>query len=390
MSENNHDVALNIEQPGPKISGFRAGSKVQAIIPTTLGELAMVAAAVINGGMAPESYTVPDEQATKSRIMLGIMKGAEVGLPPITALSTIAIINNRPCIWGDGAQALILRSGVMSDYEETWEGGQEKVGAGEEMHEPISADFPDTLTCVVRMWRSGIETAFEGRFSVRDAKRAHLWANTRKQPWLHFPRRMLKVRARAFAQRDGFADVLAGLSIREEIEDLPAPPPEKTDISGLEGLGEQRAIAAPAATEQDPGASRIVPETKNPHSPVESQEQPPSSVGESPARPAAAVDQTPAASSPSPSDIDDSEWWATALSDGVYAVSVPARGRATTGRDLMLDLIKAAPSKDALTNFAAANERAILSIDLASKTAAAAIRSAIAAKLTELSEEELP
>jgi len=43
-----------------------------------------------------------------------------------------------------------------------------------------------------------------------------------------------------------------------------------------------------------------------------------------------------------------------------------------------------------LTNFAAANERAILSIDLASKTAAAAIRSAIAAKLTELSEEELP
>jgi hypothetical protein len=47
---------------------------------------------------------------------------------------------------------------------------------------------------------------------------------------------MLKMRARAFALRDGFADVLKGLSIKEEVEDYqikgdtprdepPAPPP---------------------------------------------------------------------------------------------------------------------------------------------------------------------
>ena len=31
---------------------------------------------------------------------------------------------------------------------------------------------------------------------------------------------MLKIRARAFPLRDGFADALAGLAIREEVEDM--------------------------------------------------------------------------------------------------------------------------------------------------------------------------
>src|SRR5262249_49394 len=34
-----------------------------------------------------------------------------------------------------------------------------------------------------------------------------------------YPRRMLMMRARSWALRDGFADVLRGLSIREEVED---------------------------------------------------------------------------------------------------------------------------------------------------------------------------
>jgi hypothetical protein len=43
--------------------------------------------------------------------------------------------------------------------------------------------------------------------SVADAK-GRLW--TRKGPWEHYPQRMLQMRARAFALRDGFADVLRG------------------------------------------------------------------------------------------------------------------------------------------------------------------------------------
>jgi hypothetical protein len=53
-------------------------------------------------------------------------------------------------------------------------------------------------------------------FSVIDAKRAGLWK--KEGPWLDYPKRMLQMRARAFALRDAFADVLGGLYVREEIE----------------------------------------------------------------------------------------------------------------------------------------------------------------------------
>ena len=81
----------------------------------------------------------------------------------------------------------------------------------------------------------------ERRFSVQDARRAGLWG--RPGPWSQYPQRMLQMRARAFALRDAFADVLGGLYLREELEDadaggrwaspapLRAPPPAPPETS---------------------------------------------------------------------------------------------------------------------------------------------------------------
>lgn len=191
-----------------------AGEHVAPIIPRTIDEVARIARAVIVAGLAPNSYEGKNQQETASKVMIGIMKGAEVGLPPITALSTIAIINGRPVIWGDGAVALVQSRGIVERVDAIYEGNEE---GGKE--DPSIRDFPDTLTAVYRIWRKGQETAYEGRFSVRDARRSNLWG--KKQPWIQYPKRMLMARARAYALRDGFADALSGLSIREEIEDLP-------------------------------------------------------------------------------------------------------------------------------------------------------------------------
>jgi hypothetical protein len=66
---------------------------------------------------------------------------------------------------------------------------------------------------------------------VADAKRAGVWGKA--GPWTQYPKRMLGIRARSFALRDVFPDVLGGLDIREEVEDSaemidvtppPAPP----------------------------------------------------------------------------------------------------------------------------------------------------------------------
>ena len=134
------------------------------------------------------------------------------------------IVNNRACIWGDGAMALVQARGVVEQVSVEWRGMA-----------PTAEDQPsDDWGCVVRIWRKGQSQPYEGKFTVLDAKRAHLWMNPKKQPWVLYPQRMLLNRARAFALRDGFADCLSGLSIAEEIQDLPEAPAEVADTSFLD------------------------------------------------------------------------------------------------------------------------------------------------------------
>jgi len=66
-----------------------------------------------------------------------------------------------------------------------------------------------------RKGRKPVET----RFSVEDAKRAGLWG--KGGPWTAYPKRMLQMRARGFALRDAFPDVLKGMISVEEAQDYP-------------------------------------------------------------------------------------------------------------------------------------------------------------------------
>lgn len=212
---------------------LKSGGRVAPIVPRDVEEAFRIAKAVINAGLAPASYEKdgPSRDPDVQKVLIGILKGAEVGLPPITALSTIAIINRRPCIWGDGAVALVQESGQVAKVEQRFEG----------------ADGEDDWTAIYRIWRRGQDEPYEGRFSVKDAKRAHLWMNPKKQPWIQYPQRMLMARARAYALRDGFADCLMGLSIAEEVQDIPAPPQE-VDKSFLDD--EPAVSDAPQVTDQ--------------------------------------------------------------------------------------------------------------------------------------------
>ena len=201
---------------------LRAGQPVAPIIPRTVDEVGRVAAAVITAGLSPASYEGKTPKETQSKIMIGIMKGAEVGLPPITALSTIAIINGRPCLWGDGAMALIQQSGKLEWIREWFEG------------DPGT----DNWTAHCEMKRRDQDEPYKGSFSVADATRAKLWNNPKKSPWMMYPQRMLRWRAFSWPARDGFADVLSGLSIAEEAQDLPQAP-ESVDTGFLDDSPQQ-------------------------------------------------------------------------------------------------------------------------------------------------------
>jgi hypothetical protein len=138
-----------------------------------------------------------------------VMHGAAVGLGPFAAVQSIAVIDGLPAIWGDGALALVEHSGLIEDRCEDY------------VH-----DDEEGLTAICAMRRRQRPTPIIGRFSTAMADQARL---TQKEgPWQSYPRRMLMMRARSWALRDGFADVLRGLAIREEVEDyadgVPVPP----------------------------------------------------------------------------------------------------------------------------------------------------------------------
>jgi hypothetical protein len=150
------------------------------------------------------------------------------------SLNSIAVINGRPGVWGDGLIGLCRQSPLCEDIQETL------TGEGDDR----------TAVCIAR--RRGAAPV-EGRFSVADAKRAKLWG--KQGPWTEYPDRMLRNRARSFALRDAFPDVLRGLRPAEELLDTPrdrkaiddhdgptidgraeAPPPPQTPPENSTGL----------------------------------------------------------------------------------------------------------------------------------------------------------
>lgn len=171
---------------------LRATGALSPIVPQTIEEAFRLAAAVVAARMAPKGFDTPE------KAMVAIMHGLEVGLTPMAALQSIAVVNGFPTIWGDGALGLVRGSGQLAGFRE-W-----TTGEGDER----------VAHCEVT--RRG-EGALCRSFSVADARRAGLWS--KQGPWQNYPDRMLQMRARSFALRDGFADVLRGLRIREEVDD---------------------------------------------------------------------------------------------------------------------------------------------------------------------------
>lgn len=162
--------------------------------PQTFDQLVKFSEMAANSGMVPKSY-----EGKVGSIMVAIQMGSELGLSPIQSLLSIAVINGRPGVWGDGLIGLCRQSPLCQDIVETIEGEG------------------DARTAICVATRRGASPV-TGRFSVADAKKAGLWG---KNVWAAYPDRMLQNRARGFALRDAFPDLLRGLKTVEELRDTP-------------------------------------------------------------------------------------------------------------------------------------------------------------------------
>lgn len=147
--------------------------------------------------MLAESDLVPkDFKGKPGNCLIAMQWGSELGLKPLQALSNIAVVNGRAALWGDAVIALV-RSSPLCEYVQ-------------------ESDDGHTATC--RAKRRG-EPEQVVTFSMDDAKQAGLAG--KQGPWSQYPKRMRQMRARAFALRDVFPDVLRGMPVAEEVQDMP-------------------------------------------------------------------------------------------------------------------------------------------------------------------------
>lgn len=162
--------------------GFNPGSLEEAM--RYAGELA-------KSDLIPKDYI-----GKPGNILVAMQWGAEIGLKPLQSLQSIAVINGRPTIWGDNALALVLASPLCEYVDESDSDGTKGVCRVKRRGEPDHVQI----------------------FTQEDAKKAGLWGKA--GPWTTYPARMLKMRARSWALRDKFTDVLRGLGITEEARDI--------------------------------------------------------------------------------------------------------------------------------------------------------------------------
>ncbi len=210
--------------PKPKAALQAQAAGVLPILPTNIEEAQRYAAGMISAGIVPDAFKFAKDvfedghqverkgDINSPLVLMGVLKAMELGVAPQTGLAGLLPLNGRFSVWGDLAIGLVQREGLIEKQTKTTTGGA---------FDPATplGEWPDDYGYVVSYWRKGQLEPYVGRFTIRDAKRANLWMNQYKKPWIMYPDRMLFNRARAFALRDGFADALGGLSIAEEVMD---------------------------------------------------------------------------------------------------------------------------------------------------------------------------
>lgn len=174
------------------------GNKNSLIAPHNFEHYYRIANMMSKSDMVPKAYKDKPQD-----ILIAMEMGVSLGLSPLQAIQNIAVINGKPCLYGDGMLAVC--SG-RPDFENISE-------------EPIinkDDDKGKTIGYKCTVTRKG-RSPVSKSFTIEQAIAAGLWG--KQGPWKLYPDRMLQMRARGFALRDSFADALGGVRMAEEVQD---------------------------------------------------------------------------------------------------------------------------------------------------------------------------
>lgn len=153
--------------------------------------------------LVPEAY-----RGRPNDVFVAINMGHELGMGEFQAIQSIAVIEGKPCLYGDG-----LIGVVRSSPKCVW------------IKETLSSD-EKIATCETQ--RLNEPHTISATYSMDDAVQAGIHM---KFNWKKHPKRMLQMRARAYCLRDAYPDILKGLGVVEEMQDHEDTPPPITQYA---------------------------------------------------------------------------------------------------------------------------------------------------------------
>lgn len=157
-----------------------------------------VAVQMSKSKMIPTIY-----QGKPDDIFVAMAYGYQLGFPIEQALQDIAVVNGRPCLWGDGLLAVVMTHPDFIKHTET----------------PVfEKDSNECIGYNFTVFRKGHDP-HTVMFTRKDAETAKLWS--KPGAWATNPNRMMQLRARAFGLRDKFPDALRGIRQAEVERDEP-------------------------------------------------------------------------------------------------------------------------------------------------------------------------
>jgi hypothetical protein len=161
-----------------------------------------IAQSLAQSNLVPDAY-----RGRPNDVFVAINMGSELGMEPFQAIQSIAVIEGKPCLYGDGLIGVVRASPKCLWIEES-----------------ISEDG---LTATCRTQRDGDPNPVTATYSMTDAMQAGIDS---KKNWKKHPKRMLQMRARAYCLRDAYPDLLKGLGVVEERQDHDNTPPPVTEF----------------------------------------------------------------------------------------------------------------------------------------------------------------
>jgi hypothetical protein len=215
---------------------------------------------VSRSNIVPKGY-----KGQPADIMVAVQFGAEIGLKWLQSLQSIAVVNGTPSIYGDAGLALVRSSGLLEEFDEWMEVDGVRQDKAVDVFAAEKAGKEIIAYCRSKRRGMAARTTF---FGVGDAKSMKLWLkkgyNNFETPWCTSPGRMLMWRARGWNLRDNFGDVLKGLPLYEEAQDLDAhQPPTVTEIIAEKSQPETKGKQVATALQQVAG-ERSVPTAQIP------------------------------------------------------------------------------------------------------------------------------